>query len=190
MLRRSLLITTMLLGLVAGYVLFTDDGRVVPYRNTAQYWALRWFGMFPSATSAARGTLHGTVRTPLGPPDPQRYGAGAQIDGTAWSAETDAAGRYTLAVPPGSYVAVAGAPGYDDAAIHTLLGIGVTANAQTRLDITLHHASARRAAAAQCADRRAASVHDRKATAGYGDQTRDQVHGWRAAESANIVLHA
>jgi pimeloyl-ACP methyl ester carboxylesterase len=137
MLRRWLLIITMLLALLAGYALFTNDARVVPYRNTAQYWALRWLGMLDSASSAARGTLHGTVRTPLGQPIRNATVLLPQIDGTAWSAETDGAGRYMLAVPPGSYVPVAGAPGYDDAAIHTLLGIGVTENAQTRLDITL-----------------------------------------------------
>lgn len=135
--KRLLLIIVALLALATGYILFTDNTGVVPYRNTAEYWTLRRLGALNPHTGTARGTLHGTVRSPEGQPIAYATVLLPQIDGTAWSAETGADGSYTLAAPPGKYVPVAGAPGWDDTAIHTLLGVGVAANARTQLDITL-----------------------------------------------------
>lgn len=143
MLKRLLSIIAVVLVLAAGYVLLTDNTGVVPYRNTAEYWALRSLGMLDREAGTARGTLHGTVRTPEGQPILHAMVLLPQIDGTAWSAETDAEGRYTVDAPPGSYVPVAGAPGWEDTSIHTLLGVGVVANQRTRLDITLQPRQAR-----------------------------------------------
>jgi pimeloyl-ACP methyl ester carboxylesterase len=143
MLKRLLFTIAVVLALIAGYVLFTDNTRVVPYRNTVQYWALRRLGALDGDAGAARGTLHGMVRSPAGQPIPHATVLLPQIDGTAWSAETDTEGRYTLDAPPGSYVPVAGAPGWEDTSVHTLLGVGVVADQRTRLDLTLQPRGAR-----------------------------------------------
>jgi pimeloyl-ACP methyl ester carboxylesterase len=137
MLRRISLTLTLALVLGAGYLLFTDNTRIVPYRNTVQYWVLRRLGALAPLGDQPRGTLQGTVRSSWGQPLPDATVLLPQIDGTAASAVTNDQGQYTIETPGGSYVPVAGAPGYDDAVVHTLLGVGVAPQQTTRLDITL-----------------------------------------------------
>jgi dipeptidyl aminopeptidase/acylaminoacyl peptidase len=63
----------------------------------------------------------------------------AAIDGTPWSAESDATGAYRIAgVPPGRYAPVAGARGFEDTAIRRagLFRIGI-GSAVSQVDITL-----------------------------------------------------
>jgi hypothetical protein len=96
-----------------------DDVRVWPARNTLQYRALAWWwaraGEPQGAPNGVSGTLRGTVRDTHGSPI-----AGAQVlvsrwDGTTYGARTGAGGAYRIdAVPVGTYVPVAVAPGYDD----------------------------------------------------------------------------
>lgn len=136
--RRVLLIVVAALALAASYLLTTDSITIWPYRNAAYYYAAKQLGALQPPANRARGALGGVVRSPSGQPI-----AGARVllsadDGTAFSAESDAQGRYQIAdAPAGSYTPVAGAPGYADTTLRTLLGIGVTAGQTTTLDITL-----------------------------------------------------
>jgi pimeloyl-ACP methyl ester carboxylesterase len=179
MLRRSLWMVALLLVLGVAYLLTTDNDRIWPLRNIAQYALLT--GSIPSGDGATeagtdvetasaaegnfqprppsaislpadvpRGELRGVVRSRSGYPI-----AGARVlisarDGTAFSAETDADGRYEIAnVPVGSYTPVGGAPGFEDHAVRTLLGIGVRAGETTPLDVTLTPRSSVRVSSAQ-----------------------------------------
>lgn len=164
MLRRILLL--LLGGLLLGGLYFgtSDNPRIWPLRHIVQYALLT--GSWPrgngttaesTTTEAAAiqtqprppsaivlppnlpiGTISGVVRSTWGRPI-----AGARVlvttaDGTAWSAESDAGGRYTIRdVPVGSYAPVAGAPGFEDTILRTWLGIGVRAGQTTPLDLTL-----------------------------------------------------
>ncbi|HEY0734699.1 MAG TPA: carboxypeptidase regulatory-like domain-containing protein [Herpetosiphonaceae bacterium] len=136
--RRILLILAFLVVLIAVFLMATDSPRVWPYRHAAQYLLLDRLGLVRPPDSSQRGTMQGVVRSSLGQPI-----AGARVllpavDGTTFSAESDAQGRYVLPdVPAGSYLPVAGAPGFADTTMRTLLGIGVAAGQTTPLDITL-----------------------------------------------------
>lgn len=136
--RRVLLIVVVWLALAIGYGLASDSVRIWPYRNTLFYYVTKQLGSLAPSADLPRGTLSGVVRAPNGAPI-----AGARVllstaDGSAFAAESDAQGRYQIEdVPEGSYTPVAGAPGYADTSLHTLLGIGVTAVEPTTLDLTL-----------------------------------------------------
>jgi pimeloyl-ACP methyl ester carboxylesterase len=143
MLRRIWLILAAVLVLGMGYLLLTDNSRIVPYRNAVQYLLLRRLGAFEQVAEPQRGTLQGTVRTRGGQPITDATVLLPMIDGTVVSTETDGQGQYTLQAPAGSYVPVAGAPSFDDAVVHTLLGVGIAPNQTTRLDITLEPRSER-----------------------------------------------
>lgn len=135
--RRMLLIGGLLLALGATYLLTTGNPRIWPYRNAIQYGLLTRFGAIQSPADLPRGTLRGVVRTPAGRPIAGATVLVAAADGTPFTAESDAQGRYQLQAPVGSYIPVAGAPGFADVALQTWLGIGVRAGATTPLDITL-----------------------------------------------------
>jgi len=170
--RRILWIVGGCLMLVSLYLLTTDNPAIWPYRNALQYYLLTRGNVpqppnayeVPTTTASPqirsasalqlppttpRGTLQGNVRSQQGQPI-----AGATVlvtanDGTAFSAESDTQGRYEIRdVPAGKYIPVAGAPGFADTAIRTLLGIGVRAEEATTLDITLAPRPASRVAPA------------------------------------------
>ena len=136
--RRIGLILAFVLLLILIFLSTTDSPRVWPYRHAAQYLLLDRLGLVRPPDALQRGTLQGVVRSSFGQPI-----AGARVllpavDGTAFTSESDAQGRYVLpGVPAGSYLPVAGAPGFADKTMRTLLGIGVAAGQTTALDITL-----------------------------------------------------
>lgn len=137
--RRRVLLAVVVALVVGGvFLLTTDHATIWPYRNALSYLSLKQLGSLTLPADAPRGTLQGVVRSSGGQPV-----AGARVlvsaqDGTAFSAESDAEGRYRITdVPVGSYIPVAGAPGFADTSLRTLLGIGVTAGRATALDITL-----------------------------------------------------
>lgn len=136
--RRIFLIFAFVVALLLVFLSTTDHPRIWPYRHAAQYLLLDRLDLVRPPDSGERGTVQGVVRSSFGQPI-----AGARVllpavDGTAFTAESDARGRYVLAdVPAGSYIPVAGAPGFADSAMRTLLGIGVAAGQTTVLDITL-----------------------------------------------------
>lgn len=138
MLRRSAIGLGMML-LLAGTLFFTSTSpRIWPYRNTLQYLLRKQFGTVQLPSDAARGSLQGVVRSTWGRPI-----AGATVlvsgpDGTAFVGETDAAGRYQIPnVPAGSYIPVAGAPGFADLTLRTWLGVQIASGRATVLDLTL-----------------------------------------------------
>jgi pimeloyl-ACP methyl ester carboxylesterase len=141
LLRRLLAGCAVVLVVAAGYLATTSDPRVWPYRNTLQYHLLRkWWTFVPPASPAGNGTIAGVVRDTAGKPLANARVLVAARDGTPYAGETGADGRYRIPdVPPGRYVPVAGAPGFDDIAVRRagLLRIGVTAGATTALDLTL-----------------------------------------------------
>lgn len=137
MLRRISLTLGVALVLGIGYVSFTAHPRIVPYRNAIQYRLLQRLGVFDQTLDQARGTLQGTVSTREGLPIKNATVLVSRIDGTVFSSVTDTQGRYLIDASAGSYVPVAGAPGYEDTAVHTLFGIGIVPNRSTKLDIVL-----------------------------------------------------
>ncbi len=121
------------------YLATTDNINVWPYRNTLQYHVVGWWSSLLPHRSGGMGTLAGTVRDPQGAPITFAEVLVAQSDGTPWSTETNSTGQFSLAVPAGSYVPVAGAPGYANVAVRRWgwLRIGVSANQTTSLAVTL-----------------------------------------------------
>jgi hypothetical protein len=73
-----------------------------------------WRALAPSA-AAGSGMLHGSARSVQGAPLAETTVVAAADDGRAFTALSDAAGRYALALPPGSYVPMATHSGFDDA---------------------------------------------------------------------------
>lgn len=158
MVRRIALGVALLLVLGVGWLLTTDNDRIWPYRNALRYYLLVGDrGSRPieyeapptlppsglqTSPDTPRGTLSGTVRTPTGQPITGATVLVAEADGTPHAGESDNAGRYAIEnVPVGSYIPVAGAPGYADTSVRTWLGVGVAANTATQLDITLKPAA-------------------------------------------------
>ena len=129
--------------LLAG-LLWTDDDRIWPYRNTLQYHLLRaWPALVPADSAEGAGAVVGTVRDPRGQPVAYARVLVAEPDGTPWAAEADEAGRYRIAdVPNGRYVVVAAAQGYENLAVRRLglLRTVVSAGRETRLDLVMERA--------------------------------------------------
>ncbi|WP_026370415.1 prolyl oligopeptidase family serine peptidase [Kallotenue papyrolyticum] len=157
-LQHVLVIGAALALVVLGWLLTTDHPAVWPVRNVLLYQLLtrrpppppEWAALEtvvervrpPSRLALPadlpRGALAGAVRGPAGQPIAGATVLVAARDGTTWSAESDAQGRYHLTdVAVGSYIPVAGAPGWEDTAVRTLLGIQVHAAQVTPFDITL-----------------------------------------------------
>lgn len=139
--RRQILIAcaAALFGIVI-FLATTDDAHVWPYRNTLQYKLVRRWPALVGPVWSGTGTIAGTVRDMSGNVVPFARVLVAQRDGTPWSAEADAAGRYRIVnVPAGRYVPVAGAAGHDDVAVRRagLFRITVGADRQTLLDPVL-----------------------------------------------------
>jgi pimeloyl-ACP methyl ester carboxylesterase len=120
-----------------GYVTTTDNPRIVPYRNTVQYYVLNSLDMIHPPEDQSGGRLTGVVRSPWEQPIPHATVLLPAIDGTVFTAESDAAGRYAIDAPVGRYVPVAGAPSFADISLHTLVGIGIEVDRTTPLDVTL-----------------------------------------------------
>ncbi len=129
--------------LLAG-LLWTDDDRIWPYRNTLQYHLLRaWPALVPSDGVERTGAIVGTVRDPQGQPVAYARVLVAEPDGTPWAAEADEAGHYRIAdVPSGRYVVVAAAQGFENLAVRRLgmLRSVVSAGRETRLDLVMEPA--------------------------------------------------
>lgn len=162
--KRGLWIGALLVMAGLVWLLTSDHPAVWPVRNVLLYHLLtrrppppaEWASLAGTAervrppsrlvlpTDLPRGALAGVVRGPTGQPIAGATVLVAARDGTAWSAESDAQGRYHIAdVAVGSYLPVASAPGWEDTAVRTLLGIHVHAAQVTPLDITLRPRRAR-----------------------------------------------
>ncbi|HEX2035007.1 MAG TPA: carboxypeptidase regulatory-like domain-containing protein [Chloroflexota bacterium] len=94
----------------------TDDVRVWPARNVAQYHVVKWWwSVAGTPAPPATGTLRGVVRDTKGDPIPGARALVTWWDGTAYDATSAADGSYVISpVPAGPYLPVAGAPGYAD----------------------------------------------------------------------------
>ncbi len=115
----------------------TDSPRVWPYRNAALYFVQKRLGLL-RPTAGPAGELRGVVRSTWGRPIEGATVLVSTPDGTAYGGETDAQGHYRIVdVPSGSYIPVAGAPGFEDLALRTYLGIRVAAGRTTELELTL-----------------------------------------------------
>ena len=115
--RRFLFALAFGLTVLVCWLAVTDNPRVWPARNTVQYHLVRRWDALVGARSGPPITLRGTVQTADGAPISQAWVLVAGQDGTPYSAETDAAGAFTIRnVPAGAYVPIAGASGYTDRA--------------------------------------------------------------------------
>ena len=123
--------------IVLAGLITSDHPRIWPYRHAAHYWLLKRTGAIQPPAAEPQGRLRGVVRSATGQPIAGATVLVAAGDGTPFAAESDAQGQYSLSVPVGSYLPVAGAPGFEDLALRTALGIGVAAGQTTPLDLTL-----------------------------------------------------
>lgn len=138
MLRRISIAGSLLLLIAVLVFLTSDSPRVWPYRNTLHYVVRKRFGTLQPSLQLPPGALQGVVRSTWGRPIEGATVLVSAPDGTAFMDETDAEGHYQLTnVPPGSYIPVAGAPGFEDLALHTWFGVQVATNRTTELDLTL-----------------------------------------------------
>ncbi len=141
--RRRYIVTAGIIALLAigVYASLTDNLYVWPYRNTLQYHVLReWWTLAGRGTTTGTGALAGTVRDTGGKPIAHARVLVAETDGTPHSAEAGADGSYRIAdVPAGSYVPVAGAPGFSDIAVRWagIFRTAVGAGRVTQLDLSL-----------------------------------------------------
>ncbi len=111
---RQILLVIVILGLVAGMVACTGDTGPA------------------GAPAVDRGTITGTVDDPAGTP---AAGASISTDPPTATAQTDAAGRFTLAsIPIGAYTVVASKAGYVDA---RLSAVGVGAGSTVHVSLVL-----------------------------------------------------
>ncbi len=139
--RRVLRLLLVSLLALAVYLSLSNDQRIWPYRNTLHYHLLQaWWSVMPAPEARENGEIAGVVRSPDGAPIEGARVLVSAHDGTAWSAESDSAGRYRITgVPPARYVPVAGAEGFENVALRrlgwfrTLVWSGRT----TQLDVTL-----------------------------------------------------
>jgi pimeloyl-ACP methyl ester carboxylesterase len=135
--RRVVVIAALVIALVGARLITTDHPRIWPYRHAAQYWLFNQTGAIQPPADEPQGRLRGVVRAAGGQPIAGATVLVAAGDGTPFAAESDAQGHYSLSVPVGSYLPVAGAPGFEDLVLRTALGIGVAAGQTTPLDLTL-----------------------------------------------------
>ncbi len=121
-LRWFLLIPAGLLILAAVWFSYSTDAKVSGLRNLLHYKLVQRFGGATVRAGEPPGSISGTVRDAEGQPLAGAVVLVASPLGDTYTAETDANGRYRLAVvPPGRYVPVAGKRGYDDALPQTCL---------------------------------------------------------------------
>jgi pimeloyl-ACP methyl ester carboxylesterase len=114
--RTKLLITgSAILAIVLIWLITTDSTAVWPIRNTLQYHLLTWWwGQVGYPEEHAPGVLRGTVRNRRGEPIAQAWVLVSRWDGTTYAARSGADGSFIIeGVPAGSYLPVAGAPGYE-----------------------------------------------------------------------------
>jgi pimeloyl-ACP methyl ester carboxylesterase len=137
--RRIAGLAAILLPITLAYLGTTDNIRVWPYRNTLHYHVARWWSSLVPSQPGGTGTLAGTVQDRQGKPIGAARVLIAQLDGTPWSAETDSAGRFSIAAPAGRYVPIAGAAGYASAAVRRLrwLRVAVRAGQTTEVNVVL-----------------------------------------------------
>ncbi|HSH81079.1 MAG TPA: carboxypeptidase regulatory-like domain-containing protein [Herpetosiphonaceae bacterium] len=136
--RRLLLVS--LLALIA-FLSLSNDERIWPYRNTLHYHLLQaWWSVVPAPEAQEHGEIAGVVRAPDGAPIEGARVLVSAHDGTAWSDESDGAGKYRIAgIPPARYVPVAGAEGFENVALRRLgwFRTLVSSGRTTQLDVTL-----------------------------------------------------
>ena len=137
MLRRISIAGGLLLLLAAMIFLTSDSPRVWPYRNTLQYLLVKQFGTLQNSPQTL-GSLQGVVRSTWDQPIQGATILVSAPDGTAFVDETDDQGRYHITnIPTGSYIPVAGAPGFEDLTLRTWLGVQIGSDRATTLDLTL-----------------------------------------------------
>jgi hypothetical protein len=136
-----------LLLIAAGGLFFATSNHpaIWPLRNTVAYRVTNWWHEQVGTTPpAGEGTLSGCVSSAAGEQVTAATVLVAERDGTTHTAATGADGCYTIAdIPAGSYVPVAGAPGYASTTAHAAWGrsVRIPASGQRTLDITLEPAT-------------------------------------------------
>lgn len=106
------------------FFMLSSQPSIWALRNTLFYRAGRWMAgqeRIPTPSSAGpRARMQGCVRNQQGQPVPNARILVAAADGTTFTTRSQADGCYLLDdLPEGSYVPVAGAPGYDSVALRS-----------------------------------------------------------------------
>jgi hypothetical protein len=139
-LRHWLVLAGVVLGAALLWLATTDNVRVWPARNTVQYALLqRWWAVAGVPQTGASGSLTGVVRAANGAPVANADVLVSRWDGATHSGRSDANGVYRIDnIPAGRYVPVAGATGFQNAALRRWgLPIAIAPDKQRALDITL-----------------------------------------------------
>lgn len=138
--RKWLLALGLLLAGAGVWLATTENAAVWPARNTLQYQVLHWLGATgPQGMAPRTGVLSGTVRDAQGQPIAGATVLLAARDGTTYQGHSGADGAYRVgSIPVGRYVPVAGAPGYEQAALRRWgLPLAVPATGEALRDVVL-----------------------------------------------------
>jgi pimeloyl-ACP methyl ester carboxylesterase len=120
--RRFRGVTLISLLVVGGWLLYSNDVRIFPVRNTLQYHLLhQWWRVVGYPENNGAGTLAGFLFDEAEKPIANGVVLATRWDGTAFHTRTNADGNYALAdIPGGYYAVVAGAYGYQPMVMDTL----------------------------------------------------------------------
>jgi hypothetical protein len=137
--RRLSIVLLVLIPAALAWFALSPQPEVVLARNLMLYRAEPFWRALELGT-AGSGTLRGTVRSVQGAPLAETTVVAAAADGRAFAALSDAAGRYELALPSGSYVPVATHAGFDDAPLQwgpLRLTLNIADGSDARADFSL-----------------------------------------------------
>jgi acetyl esterase/lipase len=118
----------------------SENAAIWPARNTLHYKLTRWWeAQVGTAAPAGLAELHGCLHETGGAALPGAIVLLSERDGAVHHGITDAAGCYTIpGIPAGTYVPIASAPGYEDAALRQWgLPLRISAGDSKRMDASL-----------------------------------------------------
>ncbi len=129
----------LILVVLVGWFLLTENSAVWPIRNSAQYHLLQWWWSWAGEPEpGAPGRLRGVVTNEQGQPIPGAWVLLSRWDGTTYRTRSDADGQYVNSdIPAGTYRPVAGAPGYDSVRVGRGGRVRIRPGQETVADVIL-----------------------------------------------------
>ena len=115
LLRRASIVLLVLVPAALAWLALTPQSEVALARSLLLYRVEPFWRTFAPGARTGSGTLRGTVRSAQGVTLADTTVVAAAEDGRAFTTLSDAAGRYELALPAGSYLPMATHAGFDDA---------------------------------------------------------------------------
>jgi len=117
LLRRVSIVLLVLVPTALAWLALTAQSEVALARSLLLYRLEAFWRTYAPVTASGSGLLRGTVRSAQGVTLADTTVVAAAEDGRTFTTLSDAAGRYELALPAGSYVPMATHAGFDDASL-------------------------------------------------------------------------